>query len=176
VAWPAVSSPELCPTPALKPEAGAASRRCAGRCRTNLNSSRRFVVGSVVAALFFAAAWLYALNSPQYRQAKTVVESEQFLIVAGRVKLSILVGFNITSVEGRSSSIALYVFGERASGYLRVNTSNGQRNLALDSVFFRDRPLQSPFVRSESPDLQQVQVGATSLAVPSSPKSPPPAR
>jgi hypothetical protein len=37
VAWPAVSSPELCPTPALRPEACALPWRCTGRCRTNLN-------------------------------------------------------------------------------------------------------------------------------------------
>ncbi len=41
MARPAVSSPEVCPTPALRSAPRAAPRRRTGRCRTNLNMKRR---------------------------------------------------------------------------------------------------------------------------------------
>jgi hypothetical protein len=107
-------------------------------------SSRRFIVGAVVAATFIVAAWLYALSSLQYKQAKAIAVNEQLVSSTGEVKFTVLVGFNITSVEGRSSRVSLYVFGERASGYLRVTSLNGERGPVVDSASFGDHVLHPP--------------------------------
>jgi hypothetical protein len=105
-------------------------------------SRKRFGVGVLSTAAFFAAIWLLALNSPQYREARTVVGSTQLTAISGEVKATILLGFRVSNSEGQFSTISLFVIGERASGYLRISLGNGRDGPTVDSASFKGEALK----------------------------------
>ena len=79
-----------------------------------------------VLLVFTAASW-FAVRSPQYEAAKSVLHSQELATITGRTKFYVLTAFNISGAEGFPSSVSFYVSGERTSGYLRVTLTNGAR-------------------------------------------------
>jgi hypothetical protein len=108
-------------------------------------SKKSLVRAAILGGVFVIVAWVYAVNSAPYEQASRILSSEQLKGIAGDIRFRLLTGFNITSTEGRFSTVSFYVFGTRKSGYLRVVLVNQQQQLVTKSATFDGQELQPPF-------------------------------
>ena len=100
--------------------------------------------------MLFVAAWSFAVSSPQYKLAKSFLDSGQVVSETGKIKLYVLTGFDISDLEGTHSTVSFYVFGERKSGYMRLALVNGLHGPVIVSARFGATMLLTPAVTAGS--------------------------